>query len=572
MADEKITLNDILNGRARLRDYRAKRSTGYNFFRDDPRDSIYGGNQTFIQGYNTSAGDFDIDGMGNGQSNSAVTSALQVLGTSFSEAKLCVMFDNMQDGEEMIQNHPLTVLMRRPNPYMSGDVVQNYIINAMHVSGDAYLLKQRNDAGQVVFLYPLMPENVTPKGTADALVTHYKYVTNEGEFKIMPDEIIHFKLGLDPKNHKKGFSPLKTVLREIYGDESAGQMATALLSNLGVPSVMISPKDEMGVSEDEAEQIQKTFQRKVSGKNRGKPLVLSGAMQVEKLSFSPKDLDIGLLRRVPEERISAVLGVPAILCGLGAGLDRATYNNASELREFFTENKLIPLWKMVAEEITQQLLLKDFEEKNNYYAMYDFSEVRALQQDLSEVYTRLNVGVQGGWITLKEARDQVGLVTDDNQNVFLRNTQQMEVANTQTAVVEKTDDPEPMATPQEVTDETPQEELEMEDEKGTKVIRKINQKFCVIAEESGRNMGCYPTRELAQRRLDQIASFSENPKARVGKDEFTTIEEARERAKELQCTGTHTHDKDGQLIYMPCATHNEYFLFFLKENGNGYTG
>ena len=128
-------------------------------------------------------------------------------------------------------------------------------------------------------------------------------------------------------------------LREIYGDESAGQMATALLANSGVPSVLITPKDDYGLTETEAEQISRTYQQKVGGKNKGKPLILSGSMNVEKLAFSPKDLDIGALRRVPEERISAVLGVPAILAGLGAGLDRATYNNTSELREFFTEQK-----------------------------------------------------------------------------------------------------------------------------------------------------------------------------------------------------------------------------------------
>ena len=100
-------------------------------------------------------------------------------------------------------------------------------------------------------------------------------------------------------------------------------------------------------------------------------------MNIEKLAFSPKDLDIGLLRQVPEERISAVLGVPAILAGLGAGLKHATYSNARELREFFTENKLIPLWRMVGEEVTQQILLKDYEDSSLYQAEYDFSDVRA---------------------------------------------------------------------------------------------------------------------------------------------------------------------------------------------------
>ena len=103
--------------------------------------------------------------LGNGQSNSAVTACLQVLGTSFSEANLIVK-SYQEDGEEaIIHNHPLSILMDRPNPYMSGEVLQAYVINALHVFGDAYLLKEKNNVGQVVALYPLIPDRVTPKGT-----------------------------------------------------------------------------------------------------------------------------------------------------------------------------------------------------------------------------------------------------------------------------------------------------------------------------------------------------------------------------------------------------------------------
>ena len=62
------------------------------------------------------------------------------------------------------------------------------------------------------------------------------------------------------------------------------------------------------------------------------------------------------LRRLPEERVAAVMGVPAVLAGLGAGLNSATYNNTRELREYFTEQKLVPLWRTVADELTYQLL------------------------------------------------------------------------------------------------------------------------------------------------------------------------------------------------------------------------
>ena len=565
MAEEKRrSFTDRVLQNVRLRDNRDyKRSTGFNFFRDDPN-SVVNSNVSFIQGYNTPAGEFDIKGLGNGQSNSIVVSALQILGVSFSEATLKIGTSD-DDGEKIeIANHPLQTLMRRPNPFMSGDVVQQYIINAVHVNGNAYLLKQKNEAGQLVALYPLMPEDVTPMGTPDELITSYKYQTDKETFKLNKKDVVHFKLGLDPKDHKSGFSPLKSVLREIYGDESAGQLATALLSNMGVPSVLLTPKGDYGVTDDEAEQMSKTYQNKVGGKNRGKPLILSGSMQVEKLSFSPKDLDITALRRLPEERVTAVLGVPAILAGMGAGLERATYSNARELREFFTENKLIPLWKMIAEDITQQILLPDYETSSLAYAEYDFSEVRALQGDEKDLYEKLNIGIQGGWITVAEARKIAGLPANETQEYYLLSNQIVQVpADTKPEPVAMQQAPEINETPEVVTEDDEDKEY------GDKVIKKVGDQFCVITEQTGRNMGCYPTRELAQRRLDQISRFSQDPKERVGRDTFTTIEEARKRAEEIGCSGTHTHDVDGNRVYMPCSTHAEYEQR-ISDNGENY--
>ena len=565
---ERRSFRDIVFGQRRFRDDRTgyKRSTGFNFFREDPNDLVYG-NSSYILGYNSSAGDFDMSGLGNGQSNSAVTACLQVLGVSFSEATLQVMFVDEDGQSQMIPNHPFANLLRRPNPYMSGDVVQQYIINAMHVSGDAYLMKQKNNAGELVALYPIMPEQVIPKGTVNDLITHYEYQVDKGTMEIKPQDMVHFRLGLDPKNHKKGFSPLKTVLREIYGDESAGQMATALLANSGVPSMLITPKDDYGLTETEADQISRTYQQKVGGKNKGKPLILSGSMNVERLAFSPKDLDLGALRRIPEERVSAVLGVPAILAGLGAGLERATYNNTSELREFFTEQKLIPLWRMVAEELTQQVLLPDYQSNQAVSAEYDFSSVRALQGDEKEMFEKLNVGVQGGWITVAEARKQVGLPTNESQDVYLLSNSVIPTP-ADMEQPEQQEEPEAPEPEQVVT-----EDMEENQDKGIKrfedkVVRRIDNQFCVIAEESGRNMGCYPTRELAEARLEQISRYSNNPKAMVGVDEFTTIEEAQERAEEIGCSGTHQHDKDGNVIYMPCSTHEEYEQRLSDYNGS----
>jgi len=550
---ERRNLSDIIFGRAKSVDEQKR----INFFRDG--DSLYN-NNNFLQGWNSKAGAFDVSSMGNGASNSAVVACLQTLGMSFSEATLMVKEYDKDGLQQELINHPFTMLMRRPNPYMSGDIVQQYIINAMHVSGDAYLIKQKNNAGQLVALYPLMPENVTPKGNDDELITHYEYDTNTKSVLVTPQDMVHIRLGLDQTNHRQGFAPLRSVLREIYGDESAGQMATALLANSGVPNVVISPKQDFGLTETEAEQVQRAFKQKVGGKNRGMPLVLSGSMDVKKMAFSPTELDIGTLRRVPEERISAVLGVPAILAGLGAGLDRATYSNASELREFFTESKLIPLWKQIAEELTQQVLLRDYEITDGTSAEYDFSDVRALQTDQDALFTRMNVGVQGGWITIKEAREEVGLPVDESQEVYLLD------ANKILTPANSMDEYTASETPTESADKPvaevqPQiETLDDEEQKfhEYKVVTEIDGEYCVIAEVSGRNMGCYPTRELAEARLSQVERFGDGSKIALSGDKFTTQEEAEKRASEIGCVGYHTMDDDGNTIYMPCDTHEEY--------------
>ena len=44
----------------------------------------------------------------------------------------------------------------------------------------------------------------------------------------------------------------------------------------------------------------------------------------------------------------------------------------------------------------------------------------------------------------------------------------------------------------------------------------------------------------------------------VGEDEYTTMQEAEERAVELGCSGSHTHDSGYTTIYMPCESHSIY--------------
>ena len=60
---------------------------------------------------------------------------------------------------------------------------------------------------------------------------------------------------------------------------------------------------------------------------------------------------------------------------------------------------------------------------------------------------------------------------------------------------------------------------------------------------------------------DVISSKAKKPdmqKVARAEDQFDNQDDARDKAKEIGCVGTHSMDKDGKTIYMPCNTHESY--------------
>jgi HK97 family phage portal protein len=200
-------------------------------------------NNQIVFPFNTDIGFFSgVDQM-NPEGNSAALACLNVLGTAFSEAPIEV-YQQSGDGEEKILNHPASMLMKKPSPYLSGNLLNNYIITSVSVAGDAFLLKLKNEAGGVVQLYPLIPDNVEVKGTKEELITHYEYKQRGQNLYIPREDMIHIREKVDPRNHRRGLAPLRSVMVEILGDAAAAQMASALVKNMGVPGVFISPKND----------------------------------------------------------------------------------------------------------------------------------------------------------------------------------------------------------------------------------------------------------------------------------------------------------------------------------------
>ena len=381
-------------------------------------------NPTRYYGLPGSGYDFAGD-VGNGTGSSTVMAPLLWIARTFPEAPPAIWRRGADGLEHEIKNHDMLHLLRRPNRHFSGRILWMATVLEWFVDGNGYWLKLRDEAGKVGELWWAPTWTMEPKGTETELVTRYEYRPGGGQMIEFPlDDVVHFRFGLDPDDPRKGMSPLKSVLREVYTDDEAANFTSSLLKNMGVPGLLVSPdpRAEGAPSEQDVEATKLYLRTQYTGDKRGEALVLGGPMRVEQFGFSPEQLLLKELRRIPEERVTAVLGVPAIVAGLGAGLDRSTFTNYSEAREAAYEQTIIPTQTLLAEELWFQLLT-DFERQEQIWDWrvgFDLSNVRVLQEDRYNRTKRLDLAVRGGWAQVAEGRQAEGLPVTDKDRIYLR--------------------------------------------------------------------------------------------------------------------------------------------------------
>ena len=84
--------------------------------------------------------------------------------------------------------------------------------------------------------------------------------------------------------------------------------------------------------------------------------------------------------------------------------------------------------------------------------------------------------------------------------------------------------------------------------------------FAVIKDDDKTIMGCHETEEKAKDQITalNIAETEYKRQANPDQDIYETQEEAEEKAKEIGCVGSHTHEINGKTYYMPCDKMSDY--------------
>lgn len=390
--------------------------------------------------------------------SSIVAATLGWIARNFPEAPMRVR-EYDREGEPQATTDPgalrMLQVIRRPNPYFSGVLLWMATLMDFWAHGNAVWLKVRGGPGGAITELWWVPwSTISPKWPEDGsvYVSHYEYKPdpNRSGIRIEVEDVVHFRFGIDGSNIRIGRGPLKPVLAEVFTDQEAAAFTNTLLLNMGVPGLIIAPgESDAVIDQGNADSIKRKATEAFGGRNRGSTMVLSHKVTAQAFGFSPEQMNLKDLRRVPEERVSAVTGVPAIVAGLGAGLDRSTFSNFEEARGAAWEENIIPTQRLLAEEVWVQLLPEFVGDPETFLVDFDTTEVRVLQEDQNRLWERAGNALGRGAITLATFNGIVGLpvAKDGSDRVYLRPFNVVEVPEDPADRETEEEEPEEEGTP-----------------------------------------------------------------------------------------------------------------------------
>lgn len=340
--------------------------------------------------------------------NSIVAMCITALSFTFGEPPLLV-WDGEGDDAEQLPDHPLRQLLKRPNALMGEDELWQYTIAYLALGGNAYWSCPLNGAGTPVEAWPYHAGQVRPIPGGPTWIKGYEFHETNGEWEEIDPEkylVVHFKWPLpDPSQPWLAQPPLRAVASAVDTDNECDRYLYALLKNDAIPRTIITQSPERFMTPDEVLRAKAQYQERYGSDNRGGVLIMEAGARVDRLSLNLEELAFDALRKVPEARISGAFRVPSIIAGLTSGLENSTYSNYGQARLAYTQDTLVPLWRLVASEV-QSALAPAF--GNGVALRHDLTNVASLQEDINAKWGRVMTAFTGGIIERNEARRALG--------------------------------------------------------------------------------------------------------------------------------------------------------------------
>lgn len=393
--------------------------------RDKPQNRTAGSGYTFYMG-GTTAGKTVTER--SAMQMTAVYSCVRILSEAVAGLPLHMYKYTSDGGKEKAVEHPLYRLLHdEPNPEMSSFVFRETLMTHLLLWGNAYAQIIRNGKGEVIGLYPLMPNKMTVDRDEHGRL-YYSYMRQNDEaiqskdstVILKPEDVLHIPgLGFDGL---VGYSPIAMAKNAIGLAIATEEYGAKFFSNGAAPGGIL---EHPGTVKD-PQRIRESWQSTFGGSgNANKIAVLEEGMKFTPIGIAPEQAQFLETRKFQINEIARIFRIPPHMIG---DLEKSSFSNIEQQSLEFVKYTLDP-WVARWEQGIQRRLLND-DEKGQYFVKFNVEGL--LRGDYQSRMQGYAIGRQNGWMSANDIREleNLDLIPDEEGgNLYLINGNMLPLKN-----------------------------------------------------------------------------------------------------------------------------------------------
>lgn len=366
--------------------------------RDAPTDRTSGSAYSFFMGGSTSGKRVNER---TAMQMTAVYSCVRILSEAVAGLPLQFYRYTADGGKEKAVDHPLYFLLHdEPNPEMTSFVFRETLMTHLLLWGNAYSQIIRNARGEIIALYPLMPDRMTVNRDGDGqLYYEYNMSTDDAHtlkgatVRLQPHDVLHIPgLGFDGL---VGYSPIAMAKNAIGMAIACEEYGAKFFANGAAPSGVL---EHPGTIKDPS-RVRESWQSTFGGSaNANKVAVLEEGMKYTPISISPNEAQFLETRKFQIDEIARIFRVPPHMVG---DLEKSSFSNIEQQSLEFVKYTLDP-WVARWEQAMVRALLTQ-EEKKTYF--FKFNVDGLLRGDYQSRMNGYATARQNGWMSANDIRE-----------------------------------------------------------------------------------------------------------------------------------------------------------------------
>lgn len=366
--------------------------------RDKPKD--LGGGTSFLWGGSSSG---KVVNERTAMQMTAVYSCVRILSEAIAGLPLFVYKYGDDGSKDKYLDHPLwRVLHDEPNPEMTSFVFRETMMNHLLLTGNAYAQIIRNARGDVVALYPLMPDRMTvDRDSQGRLYYRYRKSSDDApevsrnkpsDVILAPSDVLHILgLGFDGQ---VGYSPIAMAKNAVGLAIAAEEYGAKFFANGAAPSGVL---EHPGTIKD-PERIRQSWQSTFGGSvNSNKIAVLEEGLKYTPIAISPEQAQFLETRKFQINEIARIFRVPPHML---ADLEKSSFSNIEQQSLEFVKYTLDPWVVRWEQAMNKSLLLES--EKRDVFTKFNVDGL--LRGDYSSRMTGYATARQNGWMSANDIR------------------------------------------------------------------------------------------------------------------------------------------------------------------------